>query len=114
MGIQYEKTEWYNHHARRKIDFQHIIDLIAFDPGISNIGIQVCGEDFQPHIRKITEEYKSNSVLWLSVPSNRLQLWGWRKLLVKRGGKKKVWKPRIVDFWLDENKDLMWKERSKK
>lgn len=110
LGYEYWKVEYWNSFAKKKVDLFHIIDCLAIDPGRATIGVQVCGSDFQSHIKKITCEYVDNSILWLSVPSNRLELWGWRRLLVKRGGKRKIWKPRIVDFWIN-NWEIKWEER---
>jgi hypothetical protein len=109
-GWPYWKVEYWNGFAGKRIDLFNIIDLLAINPEVSTIGIQVCGTDFQEHIRKITETHIDNSILWLSVPFNRLELWGWRRLLAKRGGKRKIWKPRIVDFWVEGGK-VLWKER---
>lgn len=111
-GFKHFKTEYWNPFSRTKTDLFHIIDCVAINPGNSIIGIQVCGSDFQSHIHKITVDYRDNSIAWLSVPGALLQLWSWRKLLVKRGGKAKVWKARIADFWIDDGK-IVYKERGK-
>ncbi len=93
-----------------KEDFLNIIDLIALDNG--TVGIQICGGggDFMKHVRKITEEYKSNTVEWLK-NRNRFELWAWRKVKVKRGGKAMIWKPRIADILLVKG-ELYLEERS--
>ena len=79
----------------------HIIDLIALDNGV--VGIQVCGSDWAPHVRKITEEHSAYTVAWLQQPGTRLELHGWRKVKKKRGGKLMIWKPRIADILLINN-----------
>ncbi|MGD9825764.1 hypothetical protein [Desulfobacter sp.] len=76
----------------------NIIDMIALDNGV--VGVQVCGADWMPHVRKITEDYAGNTMAWLSQPGTRLELWGWRKVKKKRGGKLMIWKPRIADILL--------------
>jgi len=103
-NIQYDFTE--RHFPRsKKYPFGHsqdlfnIIDIIALDDGI--LGIQVCGGegDYMKHVRKIIEEYKSNTINWI-VNGGRLELWAWRRVKVKRGGKRMVWRPRIADILL--------------
>jgi len=81
----------------KKIDFLHIIDVIAIDDD-KTIGIQVCGSDYAAHYKKITMEYPDNALKWLASPKRELELWGWRKLLKKRGMKAKEWVPRIKVF----------------
>ncbi len=81
-----------------KEDLFNIIDMIALDNGV--VGVQVCGADWMPHVRKITEDYAGNTMAWLSQPGTRLELWGWRKVKKKRGGKLMIWKPRIADILL--------------
>jgi len=80
-----------------KEDFLNIIDIIGLDHGV--VGYQICGTDYQPHIRKITEEKKENTIAWLMAGA-RLELWGWRQLKRKRGGKALYWSPRIADILL--------------
>lgn len=81
-------------HGHRK-DFLGIIDIIAFDVSVT-IGIQSCGQGFADHKTKIIEsEY---TVPWLKSSYRELWLIGWRKLKAKRGGKLKLWKPRIGSF----------------
>lgn len=39
---------------------------------------------------------------WLSTPGTVLELWAWRKVKAKRGGKAMVWRPRIVEVTLKD------------
>ena len=80
-------------------DLFGIIDIIALDPERGIVGIQSCGEAFAAHERKILEEGWEAAVDWLK-SGGKLELWGWRKLLVKRGGKAVRWTPRIREFTL--------------
>lgn len=77
------------------------IDILALDPERGIVGIQSCGHAFTEHLNKITEERAENVTEWLKA-GGKLELWGWRKVKIKRGGKAMRWKPRICDFWLDE------------
>jgi len=79
---------------RIRRDYFNCIDIIAVRPG-ETIGVQSCGQAFAAHHRKILKEPKA--ALWLC-GGNRLILIGWRKLKAKRGGKLKVWKPRIKEY----------------
>ena len=78
-------------HGHRK-DFLGIIDIIAFN-GVTTIGVQSCGQDFAAHLKKMKES--EMTPLWLESVDRELWLIGWRKLKAKRGGKLKLWKPRI-------------------
>lgn len=83
-------------------DLFKIIDVIFLTrKGV--VGIQVCGTDFQEHIRKITKEEKDYTKHWLKTKGNELILIGWRKLKLKRGGKAFRYHPRIVIFELKNN-----------
>ena len=80
-------------------DYLHIIDIMAV-AGDSTVGIQACGSDFAAHWRKLTIEQAENTRLWLAEPSRRLEIWAWRKVKVKRGGKAMRWQPRIESVTL--------------
>lgn len=92
-------VERYVLQARKKFDLFGIIDIIALYPdGVC--GIQVCGSDWNEHIQKIKES--PNTLKWLQTPGTILELWGWRKLKVKRGGYQEKWTPRIKRYTLEE------------
>lgn len=96
-GIRCQKVEYWNGFARKRIDLFGIIDIIALTPkGV--VGIQVCGADFQPHIRKMTEENWDATRDWLATPGTTLILWSWRKVKAKRGGKRYLYKPRYQEI----------------
>ena len=94
-----------------KEDFLNIIDLIALNNGA--VGIQVCGSDYQPHVKKIRETEKANTIAWLSEPGTKLQIWSWRRKLKKRGGKAKKWVVNIADVTLHKG-EIYIEERWKK
>jgi hypothetical protein len=81
-------------------DLFGIIDIIALDPERGVVGIQSCGSDFAAHERKILEERAQESIDWLSTPGAKLELWGWRRVKLKRGGKAMRWAPRLREFTL--------------
>lgn len=108
QDLKYWKVEYRNVWAKITVDLFHIIDLLVLDGGF--LGIQVCGSDWTPHVKKITVEHKENTVDWLEA-GGRIELWGWRKLKKKRGGKAMIWKPRIADVFLI-NGDLRLEERA--
>jgi len=83
-------------------DLFGIIDIIALDPERGVVGIQSCGQNFAEHVRKFTDERHQECVDWLSTPGAKLELWGWRKVKVKRGGKAERWAPRIREFTLED------------
>ena len=73
-------------------DYLGIIDLICINE-VSTIGVQSCGQAFAEHLRTIKESDMTGR--WLESVDRKLWLVGWRKLLKKRGGKLKIWVPRI-------------------
>ena len=78
-----------------RVDLYNIIDILAINK-TTTIGCQSCGQDFAAHKTKILEGEHTFS--WLESPDRELWLVGWRKLKAKRGGKLKLWKPRIGSF----------------
>jgi len=82
-------------------DLFNIIDIIALDPELGIVGVQACGNDFAPHVKKITIEHAQDTIDWLEA-GGALELWGWRKVKVKRGGKAMVWKPRVRVFTMED------------
>lgn len=82
-------------------DFLGFIDIIALEPGRGIVGVQSCGQSFSEHRRKIVEECNQAAHEWLR-SGGRIELWGWRKLKVKRGGKAVRWTPRIEEITLED------------
>ena len=83
-------------------DLFGIIDILALDPERGVVGIQACGLDFAAHERKILDERAQETHDWLSTPGTALELWGWRKVKLRRGGKAMRWSPRVRMFSLDD------------
>ncbi len=83
-------------------DLFGIIDIIALDTERGVRGIQCCGSDFSGHLIKITEEKAQESINWLQTPGTVLEIWGWRKIKLKRGGKAMRWSPRIREITLED------------
>ena len=93
-------VERFNPHAGPfgiRQDLFGFVDIVALYP-TSVCAIQSCGQAFSEHKKKMLE----NEILieWLR-SGGTVMLYGWRKVLKKRGGKQKVWKPRICEFVLD-------------
>lgn len=82
-------------------DLFGIIDIIALDPEGGVIGVQSCGTAYSAHLLKMTVEHRQDSIDWLRAGA-ALELWGWRKVKVKRGGKAMVYKPRVKVFTLED------------
>ena len=89
-------------------DLFGFIDIIAIDPEQGIVAIQSCGQDFSGHVRKITNERNENAFEWLKYAP--CELWSWRKVKLKRGGKAMRWSPRIADLRVI-NGDLVVEER---
>jgi len=96
QGIIYQRVEYWHSFARKRFDLLGIIDILALDVP-ETIGVQVCGSDLQPHIRKIKES--STIKPWLEC-GNQFEIWSWRQFKKKRGGKAKEWRCMVTDVIL--------------
>jgi len=92
----------------KRVDLYGIIDILAIDRYVT-IGIQSCGQDFAAHRQKMIEAESTG--IWLSSPYRMLQLWGWRKVKKKRGGKQMIYQPRICHIFLKDNEVCWYEER---
>lgn len=91
-------------------DLFGFIDLIVLDPEQGIVAIQSCGQGFKAHVDKIMDsECTENVIEWLRC-GGLLELWGWRKVKLRRGGKAMRWKARIADITLNGD-DLSIVER---
>jgi len=106
-GLKYWRVEVWQQWAKKRQDLFNIIDLLVLDCGI--LGIQVCGTDYKSHVKKIMEDEAEHTRAWLE-SGGRLEIWGWRQLKKKRGGKAMEWKPRIADILIVKN-ELYMEER---
>jgi hypothetical protein len=86
-------------HGLRR-DLFNIIDVLALDPQRGVVGVQSCGESFAAHERTLLEVRAQECIDWLSTPGTALELWGWRKVKLKRGGVAMRWQPRVREFTL--------------
>lgn len=105
QGRRCQIVERFNPHAGPhgvRQDLFNIIDIIALDPARGVVGVQSCGSSFAAHRRKILEDHYQEAMDWLSTPGAVLEIWGWRKVKVKRGGKAMVWRPRIEEITLED------------
>jgi hypothetical protein len=93
--------------TNRRYDLWGFIDIIAMDAENERlIAVQSFGTDFQAHYRKITQDKRTDALLWL-MSGGKIWLMGWRKLKRKNKdgswSRKGYWTPRIypitaVDF----------------
>jgi len=97
-------------HGKRR-DLFYIIDIIALDPERGVIGIQACSQSAASHIRKLIEEKAQETYDWLITPGTKLEIYCWRKVKLKKGGKAMRWLPKIYDILLDDNKEIIATER---
>lgn len=105
-------VERFNQHVGQfgiRQDLFGFIDIIAIDPVDGIIAIQSCGQDISGHIKKLTEERNEAVFEWLK--HAKLEIWGWRKVKLNRGGLAMRWKPRVIDMVLDSDGNLTTKER---
>lgn len=92
-GIVERWNQFAGTHGIRQ-DLFGFIDIIALDTDLGIVGIQSTGQDFAGHRRKMTDDRSEEMREWLRC-GGIVELWGWRKVKKKRGGKQMVWRPRI-------------------
>lgn len=94
-------VERFNHYAGPhglRMDLFGFIDLIALCPERGIIGVQCCGQTgHAAHKQKIVGECCEESLTWLEC-GGKIELWSWRRVKVKRGGKAVRWSPRIEEI----------------
>lgn len=103
-------VEQNNVFSGKKSDLYNIIDYLVITR-FSTIGVQSCGADFAPHKQKIMIDEKENTIKWLECENRLLILIGWRKLLQKKGGERKIFKPRIALIYI-LNGELYFEEKN--
>lgn len=85
-------------------DLFGFIDVVATCPRDGIIGIQCCGADVAAHFKKITEQRADNAVEWLRA-GGKIEIWGWRKVKLKRGGVKMVFRPKVIEITMRDFAD---------
>ena len=95
-------TEGWKQRAEAKVtamvrrDLFNLADILVLTDRMT-IAIQATtGSNLPARRKKINTEARANAITWLSQPSRKLQIWGWREL---EGGKLK-WQPRIMEVVL--------------
>ena len=84
-------------------DLFGFIDLIVLDPD-EIVAVQSCGQAFKAHLDKIMDSDCTEFVIeWLKCGGG-LELWGWRKVKLRRGSKAMRWKPRVKQITLEDFK----------
>ncbi len=79
-------------------DLFGIVDVLCLDPEEGFVGVQCCSGTRKAHWTKMTEDKAQESLDWLQTPGGKLELWTWRKLKVKRGGKAMVWRAKVEEI----------------
>ena len=81
------------------------MDLLLLRPsmdiiGIEAVGIQACAmTDRSRHLEKLRATDLSHLIaMWLDAPARGAELWAWRKLKSKRGGKAVKWAYEVTDL----------------
>lgn len=110
FGWYYWRVESFNGFSGKKTDLFNIIDFLVITD-YSTIGVQSCGADFASHITKLTVDQVDNTVAWLSGKNRKLLLVGWRKVLLRKGARQRIFKPRIAWVYISK-KELIIEEKN--
>lgn len=112
QGRLCEIVERYNPYVGKfgiRQDCMGFIDILTIDPVKGIVAVQSFGQDWSGHVKKLQEERNEEMYEWLK--HAKLEMIGWRKLSLKRGGLAKRWFPRIADVTLDSENNLVVTER---
>lgn len=83
-------------------DLFGFIDVVVLDPQRGIGGIQSTGQAFKQHVdRLLDSECTENVIEWLRC-RGFVEVWGWRKVKVTRGGKALRWMPRVRKITLED------------
>lgn len=100
MGHLAAVVEKWNAHAKVRQDLFGFIDIVAVTEH-ETIGIQcTSGSNLAGRRKKILDLHDKPQA-WLRA-GNLIELWGWRKLKVKRGGTAIRWEPRVERITLED------------
>ncbi len=96
--------KWNQHVGPRGVrqDLFGILDIVSLDPERGVVGVQSCGNSFSAHFHKLTEDRADECIDWLRTPGTVLELWAWRRVKLKRGGKAMRWQPRVREITLED------------
>ena len=101
-GYMVDIVEKLNAHARIRQDLYGFIDVLACHPEHGFLAVQcTSGANTASRVTKIREERRENAINFLKA-GGRIEVWGWRKLKVKRGGKAVRWEPAIKTVTLED------------
>jgi len=95
-GYICDKAEKFNAYAGpfgRREDLFGFIDIIILDPQKGIVAIQSTGPSGHAQHRKAILENEF-ALEWLKC-GGKIEIWSWRKLLKHKGGKLRLWIPRI-------------------
>lgn len=94
-------VERWNPHARVRHDLFGFADLVVLDGGPGLLAIQATsGSNVSARCEKLSTEVADAVRAWLAA-GLRCEVWGWRKVKVKRGGAATRWEVRRLRAFLD-------------
>lgn len=80
-GYQFQKVEYWNGYAGKRIDLFNCIDILAVGHG-HNLAVQSTSWGCVPaRSKKIMDLILSDKPIaeWVRTPGNKLEIWGWRQ-----------------------------------
>ena len=92
QGWEAAIVERWNPYARIRQDLFGFADLVVLRPSEGVYAVQVTSTGVAERIAKIKAEPRA--LAWLRA-GGKIEVWGWRKLKVKRGGKAVRWTMRV-------------------
>jgi len=95
QGYVADIAESYNAFIKKRKDLYKFIDLVGLHPKHKGVlAVQTTsGSNIQARVKKA--EGLPAYHLWLAC-GNPVEFHGWRKLLKKKGGKQKIWVPKVI------------------
>lgn len=101
-----QTVEQYNSFSKQRKDLFGFADVLCAGPERGHLYVQVTsGSNVSTRLKKIrTETFDAAEAVLLS--GARIEIHGWRKIVEKRGSKRRVWAPRIIEVDLHTLHDI--------
>jgi hypothetical protein len=99
-GWKAQVVEHWNPHVKRRKDLFDCIDVLAIR-GEETLGVQACAVSSQA-ARMAKAVASEGAAAWLAGGNRRLEVWGWGKKKLKRGGKAMRWHVTVRPVALSE------------
>lgn len=102
-GWTAQVTERFNVYAKVRQDLFGFCDVLAIHPQWGTLAIQATSAtNFSGRRKKVCQEPRARLFLLAGRGHHRVEVWGWTKPNIRKGGKRRFWKLRRESVQLEE------------